>query len=215
MDKEMMKEELLSEATSNYPMVKIEHEILDFDLEMYDPTSDDVINKKISDYKWKWLVIMFYPADFTFVCPTELKDLNKSIEEIYKLWDVEVLAASTDTVFSHKWWVENEKLLNDLKYPMISDRRWILSRYFWILNEETWNSERWTFIIDPNWVLKSIEIVTEPIWRSSKDLIRKLKALKFVNENPWSACPANWNDDMPVLNPSVKIAGHIWENYSW
>ena len=210
----MILEELTSDATHNYPMVKIEDEVLDFDLEMYDPTTDDVVNKKVSDYRGKWLVIMFYPADFTFVCPTELKDLNSSMEDVRSLWNVEVMGASTDTVFSHKGWVEHETLLNWLQYPMISDRKTILSRYFGIFNEKTWNSERGTFIIDPNWVLKSIEIVTEPIGRSSKELVRKLKALKFVNENPGSACPANWNDDAPVLNPSVKIAGHVGENYS-
>lgn len=212
MEKNPVLEQLNYEAVSNYPMIKIEEEVVDFDLEIYDPIEDDVINKNISDYKWKWLAIMFYPADFTFVCPTELKDLNSVSEEIKALWNVEVMVASTDTVFSHKWWVENEKLLEWFKLPMLADRKTIISRYFWILNEKSWNSERGTFIISPDWVLKSIEISTEPVGRSAKELIRRLKALKFTSENPWNACPANWNDDAPVLKPSVKIAWHVAEN---
>ena len=212
MEKDTMVEELKYDAVSNYPMIKIEEQVLDFDLEIYEPTQDDVVNKKVSDYQGKWLAIMFYPADFTFVCPTELKDLNNAMEDIKALWNVEVLVASTDTVFSHKGWVENEKLLEWFQIPMISDRTTVLSRYFGVLNEWSGNSERWTFIISPEWVLKSIEVSTEPVGRSAKELIRRLKALKFTTENPGNACPANWTEDAPVLKPSVKIAGHVADN---
>ncbi len=212
-NKEIMLDEIQYDAVSNYPMVKIEEKVLDFDLEIYDPVKDEVINKKISDFKWNWLVLMFYPADFTFVCPTELKDLNNHYKEINDLWDVQVLWASTDTVFSHRGWIENEKLLEWFQIPLISDRRTILSRYFGILNESTWNSERWSFVISPEWVLKSIEIITEPVGRSAKELIRRLKALKFTTENTGSACPANWIDDAPVLKPSIKKAWHIGDDF--
>lgn len=205
---------LKEEVMMNYPMVKIEQEVLDLDLDIYFPSDDTVSTKKISDYKGKWLAIMFYPADFTFVCPTELKDLNKAMPQIKELGNVEVLVASTDTVFSHKGWIETEILLKDFQIPMIADRTTVLSRYFGVLNENSWNAERGTFIISPQWVLKSVEITTEPVGRSSNDLVRKLKALKFVTENPGSACPASWNSEMPVLKPSIKIAGHVWETYS-
>ncbi len=204
-------EEFVHDVVHNYPVVKLEDKVLDFDLELYNPVSDEVEKRKISDYKGKWLVLFFYPADFTFVCPTELKDLAKSYEEFQKLWNVEILVGSTDTVFSHKWWIETEPLLKDFKYKMFADRTTALSRYFGILNEETWNSERGTFIISPEWVLKVIEIHTEPVGRSSKELIRKLKALKFVTENPGQACPASWDEDLPVLQPSIKIAWHVGE----
>ncbi len=211
-EKNIMLEELNSESVANYPMVKIEEEVLDFDLEIYDPVADDVVNRKVSDFKGKWLAIVFYPADFTFVCPTELKDLNDYFQEFKDLWDVEVMWASTDTVFAHKWWVENEKLFEWFKVPLISDRKTVMSRYFWILNESSWNSERWTFIISPDGVLKSIEVSTEPVGRSAKELLRRLKALKFTRENPGNACPANWVEDAPVLKPSVKIAWHVSDN---
>ncbi len=203
--------ELQKEHMINYPIIKIEDEVLDFDLEIYDPNKDDIVRKNISSYKKKWLILFFYPADFTFVCPTELKDLNKSFENIKALNNVELLVVSTDTVFSHKRWIETESLLAGFKISMVSDRTTALSRYFGILNHNSWNSERWTFVISPEWVLKSIEVITEPVWRSANDLIRKLKWLKFVTENPWQACPASWNNDMPVLKPSIKIAGNVWE----
>ncbi len=207
-------EEFVHDVVHNYPVVKIEDEVLDFELELYDPNTDEVEKRKISDYKGKWLVLFFYPADFTFVCPTELKDLAKVYDEIQKLWNVEVLVGSTDTVFSHKGWIETEPLLKDFKYKMFADRTTALSRYFGILNEDTGNSERGTFIISPEGILKTIEIHTEPVGRSAKELVRKLKALKFVAENPGHACPASWDEDLPVLQPSIKIAGHVGEKYN-
>ena len=97
---------------------------------------------------------------------------------------------------------------------MFADRKTILSRTFGILNEETGNAERGTFIISPDGILKVIEIHTEPVGRSAKELVRKLKALKYTYENPGAACPASWNEDLPVLNPSIKIAGHVGEKYN-
>jgi peroxiredoxin (alkyl hydroperoxide reductase subunit C) len=96
---------------------------------------------------------------------------------------------------------------------MVSDRTTVLSRYFGILNEETGNSERWTFIIDPDGVLKTVEIHTEPLGRSSDELVRKLHALRFIRQNPGNACVASWNgESSPKLQPSIKIAGEVAEN---
>jgi alkyl hydroperoxide reductase subunit AhpC len=129
--------ELQKEHMINYPIIKIEDEVLDFDLEIYDPNKDDIVRKNISSYKKKWLILFFYPADFTFVCPTELKDLNKSFENIKALNNVELLVVSTDTVFSHKRWIETESLLAGFKISMVSDRTTALSRYFGILNHNS------------------------------------------------------------------------------
>jgi peroxiredoxin (alkyl hydroperoxide reductase subunit C) len=181
---------------------------LSFDI--YDPESDSILKKSIWDFAAKRLVLFFYPADFTFVCPTELKDLNKSYEDI-KSANAEILVISTDTVFSHKRRIETEKLLENFKIQMVSDRRGELSRLFGVLNAESWNSARWTFIISPDNILKSIEIVTEPIGRSTNELIRKIRALEFVRSNPGEACPATWNVWWQTLKPSIKIAGHVWE----
>lgn len=195
------------ENTSN---LSLESNMLDMQFDIYNPISDSVTNKGIKDFADKRLVLFFYPADFTFVCPTELKDLNKSYEDIKKA-NAEILVVSTDTVFSHKRRIETEKLLENFHIQMVSDRNAVLSRRFWVLNHETWNAARWTFIISPDGVLKSIEIITEPIWRSSNELIRKLNALEFVRSNPGQACPSSWNIWLPTLHPSIKIAWKVWE----
>jgi len=210
---ENLYEELKEEFTENYPLVKIEDEVLDFDMEIYDPKKDEVVNKRVSDYRWKWLVLFFYPADFTFVCPTELKDLQKKVDEFNNMKDVELVVASVDTVFSHKAWVEDESLLKWFPFPMLSDRNTFISRYFGISNKETWNTERWTFIIDPEGVLKTVEVHTEPVGRSAWELVRKLHALRFVYNNPGNACVASWDgDNSPKLKPSIKIAWKVWQN---
>jgi len=205
--------ELKNQVTENYALVKLEDKVLDLDLEIYDPINDEVINTNLSDYEGKWVVLFFYPADFTFVCPTELKDLNDKLQEFQSMENVEVIVVSTDTVFSHRWWIKEEHLLKDFQLPMASDRTTIMSRYFGILNEQSWNSERWTFIISPDGYLKVMEIHTEPVGRSSNELVRKLHALKFVTENPGNACVASWNgESSPKLKPSIKIAWEVAEN---
>ena len=194
----------------NLTTLKLEDKIDVLSFDIYDPESDSILKKSIWDFAAKRLVLFFYPADFTFVCPTELKDLNKSYEDI-KSANAEILVISTDTVFSHKRRIETEKLLENFKIQMVSDRRGELSRLFGVLNAESWNSARWTFIISPDNILKSIEIVTEPIGRSTNELIRKIRALEFVRSNPGEACPATWNVWWQTLKPSIKIAGHVWE----
>ncbi len=188
----------------------LEDTISNIPLNIYNPLIQEIENKFTQDYRWKRLVLFFYPADFTFVCPTELKDLNKSYDKI-KDSNADILVISTDTVFSHKRRVETEKLLENFQIGMVSDRNSELSKLFWILNTQTWNASRWTFILSPEWVLKSIEIVTEPIWRSSNELIRKLNALEFVRVHPGEACPASRNIWSQTLKPSIQIAWHVAE----
>ena len=194
----------------NITTVHLEDKVENIILEMYTPTTDTSIQKNITEFAGKFLVLFFYPADFTFVCPTELKDLNKSYEDI-KATNSEILVVSTDTIFSHKRWIETEHLLENFKIQMVSDRKWDLSRMFWVMNNQSGNSARWTFIISPDGILKASEIVTEPLGRSSNELVRKLRALEFMRTNPGQACPANWNIGEQTLMPSIKIAGHVAE----
>ncbi len=195
-----------------YPeLLTLEDQVPDLDLEIYDPIVDEIGNKKISDYAGKWTVLFFYPADFTFVCPTELKDLNGAYEDI-KAQNADVLVVSVDTVFSHKRWVETEGLLKGFGIKMVADRTTDLTEMFGVMNPITGNAERGTIIISPDGIIKSVEIVTEPLGRSSAELVRKLKALEFMRNNPGSACPASWNDGDKVLKPSIKIAGHVDES---
>lgn len=127
----------------------LECQIQDFDLNIYESNTDAIISKKISDYKGKRLVLFFYPADFTFVCPTELKDLWTIAADL-EASNATALVVSTDTVFSHKRWIETEHLLESFKIPMVSDRLWDITKYFGIYNEKSGNAERWTFIISPD-----------------------------------------------------------------
>lgn len=196
--------------TEEIKIFSLEDTIANLSLNIYNPISEEIENKATNDFQWKRLILFFYPADFTFVCPTELKDLNKAYEEIKKS-KAEVLVVSKDTVFSHKRWIETEKLLENFKISMVSDRTGNLSKHFGILNAKSGNSERGTFIISPDGVVKSIEIVTEPIGRSSNELLRKIRALEFVRSNPGLACPGSRDVWGETLKPSIKIAGHVGE----
>lgn len=187
--------------------VKIDSEAPSFDLPAYDPISDDEIKVSLDSMKWKWTVLFYYPADFTFVCPTELKDMAEAKTEFDNLW-VAVLAASTDTQFSHRAWVKHEKLMEGFPYVMLADHALNVAMSYWILDESTWIAARWTFIIDPDGVCRWIEITSWPLWRNSEELIRKIKALQFMRENPGTACPAKWALWDKYLKPSIKIA---WE----
>ncbi len=178
-------------------------------MEAYNPETGDVENMSLADFRGKFLVLFFYPADFTFVCPTELKELNDLYEEFRKE-GAEVLVVSRDTVFVHKAWVEQEPLLKGFRIRMVADRNGMLSDYFGVERPDG-NAERATFIIDPDGILRGVEIVDEPIGRSGRELLRKLKALKFVRENPGKACPAESSGDV-YIEPSIKIAGHVGEN---
>jgi len=182
----------------------------EFVMDTYFPEAEEVEKVNLDDFKGKWLIIMFYPADFTFVCPTELRDMAERYSDIVELGG-EVLAVSTDTVFTHRAWRESEKLLEDVKYPMAADHNGKVAIDYGVYIDDTGLSQRGTFIIDPDGILRAIYTVDEPIGRSSSEIVRLLKALKFVREHPGSACPARWDEGSTVLKPSIKIAGHVFE----
>jgi peroxiredoxin (alkyl hydroperoxide reductase subunit C) len=181
-----------------------------FEMDTYYPIESEVKKVTLDNFKGKWLILFFYPADFTFVCPTELKDLS-NIYNTLKEMGGEILAVSTDTVYTHKAWLEGEQLLKDVKYPMAADHNGAVSKNYGVYIESSGLSQRGTFIIDPDGVLRTIYTVDEPIGRSSLEVVRLLKALKFVRENPGTACPARWDEGQAVLKPSINIAGHVYE----
>ena len=183
----------------------------DIKLTMYNPTLDSIEVKTIGDYRGKWLVLFFYLADFTFVCPTELKDLAKRYDEIKAMGNIELLAVSVDSVFSHKAWIDTEPIMKGFPYNMVADRATELASYFDIVNTTSGNAERGTYIISPEGVLKMIEISTDAVGRSAAELVRKLAGLHYVASNPGTACPASWENNMPVIRPSIKATGHVEE----
>lgn len=190
--------------------VKIDNLAPGFDLPAYDPIKDIDTKVSLEDLRWKWSVLFYYPADFTFVCPTELKDMAETKEKFDSL-GVNILAVSTDTIFSHRAWVKSEKLMSNFPYLMLADHNLQTASIYNILDEETWIAWRWTFIIDPDLIIRWIEVTSWPLWRNSEELVRKIEALQFMRSNPWTACPAKWKVWNKTLTPSIKIAWEVYE----
>lgn len=160
------------------------------------------------NFKGKWSVVCFYPADFTFVCPTELEDLQNQYEELKKL-GVEVYSVSTDTHFTHKAWHESSQAIGKVEYIMIGDPSHIVSRNFDVLIEEAGLADRGTFIIDPDGIIQAAEINAGGIGRDASALINKIKAAQYVRNNPGEVCPAKWQEGGKTLKPSLDLVGKI------
>ncbi len=161
------------------------------------------------DYRGKWLIFFFYPADFTFVCPTELEELADMYADFQKA-GAEILSVSTDTVFVHKAWHDNSPAIKKITFPMIADTTGALSQLFGTYIEKEGLSLRGTFIIDPDGVMKTIEIHDNSIGRSGKELLRKLHAAKFIRDNNGvQVCPASWNPGDDTLKPGMDLVGKI------
>ncbi|NOX71399.1 MAG: redoxin domain-containing protein [Candidatus Micrarchaeota archaeon] len=178
-----------------------------------DFTEDAFVNgeiKKISlpDYKGKWIVLFFYPADFTFVCPTELGELADNYEK-FKEFGAEIISVSTDTVYVHKAWHDDSPTIKKIKFPMLADPAQRVTKAYWTLIEEEGVSLRATYIIDPDGVIKAFEFHDNSIGRSAKELIRKLEAAKYVREHGDNACPASWEPGKEVLKPGLDLVGKI------
>jgi len=193
-----------------FEQAKIDNVLPSWEMPYYDKNTDSDGKISSDDLKGKWYVLFFYPADFTFVCPTELKDLADQKDK-FKEMGVEILAVSTDTVFTHKAWLKDEKLLENFDYKMLADHNGSVSEMLNIWDEESGMAGRGTFIVDPDWVLRGIEITSGAQWRNSEELIRKLEGLQFMRENPSAACPAKWHKGEKTLTPSIKIAWEVYE----
>jgi peroxiredoxin (alkyl hydroperoxide reductase subunit C) len=187
-------------------MININNLVPDFEVESYQ--DNDIKKIKLSDYNGKWVILIFYPADFTFVCPTELEDAQKHYDEVKKLGG-EIMSMSTDTAFAHKAWHDNSPAIGKIEYPMLSDAAGNISRMFGTYIENDGLSLRGTFIIDPEGTLKTIEIHDNNIGRSAKEMLRKLEAAKFVREHDGNVCPASWEPGAETLKPGMDLIGKI------
>jgi len=187
-------------------MLKIGQQIPDFELEAY---HDEKVKKiKLSGYRGKWLVLIFYPADFTFICPTELEEAAENYKEFQKL-GAEVMSVSTDTVFVHKAWHDHSPAIKKIKFPMVADPTGKLCREFGTYIEEEGLSLRGSFIIAPDGKLVAYEMHDNSIGRSIKELLRKLQAAKFVREHKGLVCPASWEPGKKTLKPGLELVGKI------
>ena len=158
--------------------------------------------------KGKWSVFVFYPADFTFVCPTELGDLADQYAEFKKL-GVEIYGVSTDTHFTHKAWHDTSDTIKKVQYPLVADPTLALSRNFEVLIEEEGLAYRGTFVIDPSGHIKIIEVHDNGIGRDAKELLRKVQAAQYVASHPGEVCPAKWTPGASTLSPSLDLVGKI------
>ncbi|WP_043832267.1 alkyl hydroperoxide reductase subunit C [Muricoccus aerilatus] len=161
-----------------------------------------------NDVLGSWAVFFFYPADFTFVCPTELGDVADHYEELRKM-DVEVYSVSTDTHFVHKAWHDASDTIAKIQYTMLADPTHEISTNFQVLREGQGLADRGTFIVDPEGIIQAVEITAEGIGRNAEDLIRKIKAAQYVAAHPGEVCPAKWQEGAETLAPSLDLVGKI------
>lgn len=160
------------------------------------------------DVKGKWAIFLFYPADFTFVCPTELEDMAKYYEELQGL-GVEVYSVSTDTHFSHKAWHDSSDAIGKINYPMLADPTGAITRGFGVMIEEDGMAMRGTFLANPEGIVKVAEIHDGGIGRSAADMLRKVKAAQYVATHDGEVCPAAWEQGEETLVPSLDLVGKI------
>ena len=156
----------------------------------------------------KWSVFFFYPADFTFVCPTELEDLADHYEEFKKL-GVEIYGVSTDSHFSHKAWHDSSEAVGKVQFPLVGDRTHVLSRNFQVLIESVGETVRATFLVDPEGAIKLYEVHDDGVGRDARELLRKVKAAQYVATHPGEVCPAKWKEGDKTLKPSLDLVGKI------
>jgi peroxiredoxin len=161
----------------------------------------------LKDYKGKWVILFFYPKDFTFVCPTELGELADHYEQIRKL-GAEVLSVSTDTEVVHKAWHDHSETIKMIQYPMLSDPTGAISKAYGVYIPDEGIALRGTFLIDPDGVLQAMEVHNDGIGRSADELIRKLQAAQFVREHG-EVCPAGWHPGGKTLKPGIDLVGKI------
>ena len=188
-------------------MSLINKEILPFTAQAYDPKKDEFKEVTQEDLKGSWNVVCFYPADFSFVCPTELEDLQDHYED-FKKEGAEVYSVSCDTAFVHKAWADHSERIKKVTYPMVADPTGFLARAFEVMIEEEGLALRGSFVINPEGKIVAYEVHDNGIGREAKELLRKLQGAKFVAEHG-EVCPAKWQPGSETLKPSLDLIGEL------
>lgn len=161
-----------------------------------------------ADLAGKWAIFFFYPADFTFVCPTELEDMANLHGEFQKL-GAEIYSVSTDTHFSHKAWHGSSPAIGKISFPMLGDQSGQITNNFGVMRDGAGLADRATFVVDPDGVIQFVEITSEGVGRNASELLRKVKAAVYVRANPGQVCPAKWEEGAETLTPSLELVGKI------
>jgi alkyl hydroperoxide reductase subunit AhpC len=192
------------------PLLSVGAQVPDFEMETYEPAHGDFGKFALADAKrdGKWTVLVFYPADFTFVCPTELADLAAEQDRLAAL-GAKVVAVSTDTKFAHMVWRNSEGLLKDVSYTLAADPTGTVSRLFGVYDSATGLALRGTFIINPEGRLVSSEVNFYNVGRNAGELVRKMEANVHLMANPSEACPAKWTPGAKTLRPGKELVGNV------
>lgn len=161
-----------------------------------------------ADARGNWAVFFFYPADFTFVCPTELEDLADNYETFQKI-GVEIFSVSTDTHFSHKAWHDTSPAIGKINFTMIGDPSGVVTNNFEVMRAGQGLADRGTFVVDPDGIIQLVEITSEGVGRNAMELLRKVKAAQYIAAHPGEVCPAKWEEGKETLAPSLDLVGKI------
>lgn len=184
----------------------IQSKLPEFSVQAYHNGAFKTVSTK--DVLGKWAIFFFYPADFTFVCPTELVDMAEKYAQFQQM-GVEVYSVSTDSHFVHKAWHDASESIRKINYPMLADPTGVLSRAFGVMIEEAGMAYRGTFVINPEGLIKLAEINDNGIGRNADELLRKVEAAQFIAEHPAEVCPAKWKKGDETLKPSIDLVGKI------
>lgn len=187
-------------------MSQVGKKINKFNAEAY--RTNNFLTVSSDDLLGHWSILMFYPADFSYICPTELEDLQNHYAELQSL-GVEVYACSTDTALAHANWHKQNPVISQIEFTMIGDPTHLLAKSFDVLNEEKGLAQRASFIIDPDGVIQAMEITANQIGRDAKELVKKIKAAQFIRNNPGHYCPASWNEGEETLFTGLDLVDKI------
>jgi peroxiredoxin (alkyl hydroperoxide reductase subunit C) len=195
---------------SDISAIRVGQTVPDFDMETYDPASGQFGKLSLAEQKaaGKWTILVFYPADFTFVCPTELGDMADNYARFQEM-GVEVYSVSTDTHFTHKAWHDTSETVGKITYPMLADPTGALSRAFGVYIESDGLAYRGTFVVNPEGKIKVVEMHDNGIGRNAEELIRKVQAAQFIAAHPDEVCPAKWTPGADTLKPGLDLVGKI------
>jgi peroxiredoxin (alkyl hydroperoxide reductase subunit C) len=193
-------------------VLRVGQQVPDFTLETYDPASGQFSQLSLAEQKaaGRWTVLVFFPADFTFVCPTELADLGEKYEAL-KALGATVAGVSTDTKYAHLAWRNSERLLSNVRYPLAADPTGTVSRLFGVYDPVSGLALRGTFIINPAGVLVGSEVNFYNVGRDAGELLRKMEANAYLIKHPAEACPAKWKPGAKTLAPNEKMVGKVFE----
>ena len=194
------------------PVVSVGQIVPNFELEVFDPQRNDFgkISLDALIKEKKWVVLVFYPADFTFVCPTELADVATKYEELKKL-GAQIISVSTDTKYTHLAWQREEKLMTGVKYPMGADPTGKVAKLFGVYDPNTGLALRGTFIINPEGKLVSSEVNFYNVGRNAEELNRKMSANAYLVNHTDEVCPSGWTAGAKTLKPNPQMAGKVFE----